>query len=341
MSNECAKKLYRQAKVAAWLAMFLSWGNAALAQTYISPTAPPPGGRSASLLDTSGITQLKLGSLFVGQASTPKYFCLNAVSSTIGSIAQADIDAGYCINSWSSLTAGGLLPLYPDQFSVGGGSPPFPDAENYFMAANATPGYVRIRGTSSQPSLAVTADTFPGNTTSGYYGDAGSSPLNSYAAYFNGRLKVDDISGSGNENSGSLCLGSNVSNPNCIDHFSDLCATCTARLDYSDQLLFDTNNPPKMAAVHTGNVLIHNQSARLTKETGSSTAGGAWQFESAVVGGFSSTPDNKSYCGDGYCSTERGENSGADPDSCPIDCSAFPITSPTQTVVSDPGVIIR
>lgn len=316
-------------------------GNDVAAQTYVNPTAPPPGGRAATFLDTSAVTQLKLGSLFIGRTTSPKYFCLNAISSFPSGISQADKDAGYCINSWSSLIAGGLLPLYTNQFAVTGASPPFPIAEKYLDAAGTTTGYLRVKGASSLTTIITTADAFPLNTTTAFYGDTGSSPqAGSFAAYFNGRLKVDDISGL--SRSGSLCLGSNTFNPSCTARFTDLCATCTGRSNYNDQIRYDVNNPPAVASLNGAGTVVHNQSARLTKETGAGTYGGSWQFDSAVVGGVTNLPTNKSYCLDGYCSKERGEDLPADGDYCPSDCGfGFGVFPGNILTSGDPGVIVR
>ncbi len=296
--------------------IFVGFGGTALAQTFIEPSGPAPGGRSATYLDTSSTTQKKLGSLIIGDgAGTAETFCLNANSS-------ASTDAN-CITTWTDLlgkVGGPFVETHADDTITSPGLPSSYDPSFQI-------GYARVRGNASPATDAIVATanlTYPGTAVAVYGTD--NRDNSNYAGYFSGRLSIvnhyelspiPDIPG-------EICLNADTPyNPadaapryGCIDDWADVGGVAAG-----PYVQLQPANPPN-------------------PQVGSAWISKSWQMGAVVAGNpsFVST----SYCGDGLCSTNINESSG----SCAIDCNGFSgfgniTTDPCQdTGTCDSGVLI-
>ncbi len=268
---------------------FLAWPARA---QFINPSGLPPGGRSASWLDTSSQAQQKLGSLLIGDGA--RQLCLNGSTGTA------------CVSSWTEAAngvGGPFVRVYQDQILV----PEFRQT-----------GYARLIGTANRPTLESDADpVVPPEvaiTKTGVYASYIFDQY-SFAGSFSGRVRIiADTSGS----PGQLCLNTTNLYPDnqffngqyhdfgCIDDWTDLQST-----SIGPYIKVQAANPPVLqdGAGWLGTDQEYSPGVPAARP-------GAWQFNSVVVGGVSPNPPVAAFCGDGLCSSELGETAA----SCLADC---------------------
>lgn len=293
-----------------WLASVLV-AIPAMAQIYIEPSSPPPAGRSAAILDTSGTTQKKLGSLTIGQSPSPlQRLCLNGTGDlTGGDDATSVAPNGHCITSWSNVVnalGGPFVALVPTSPSSPG------TLANYSQQS----GYVRLLGGGSEDNaytwLSQTNDPSAGTTTALY---ARSQLIEDMAGSFSGAVRIEPTAAS----LGRLCLNGtdnlSLASPggHCIKDWSDIPGA-----NINDQLTLQATTAPN---TESGSVWL-----QAALNAGAVVLGAPPANQPAGV----TTP----YCGDGMCSQEISEDISSSSNYCALDCESILIPSLSAATIS-------
>lgn len=282
-------RYYLPILITAVMVLILPLTSWAASNPSVDPTAPPPGGYAASVLNTSPTTQKKLGSLIIGDPGIGQKnrLCLNA---TPGSNASTDPN---CLASWGDIASGLGGPFVQlHQNNVGSSV-----VGNYTVQN----GYVRIHGTQpTSPAFTVISDvneTFGGVTQTALYADG--ILQDNYAGYLAGHVSINPtLTGS----LGRLCLnGTNdidVNGYGCISSWTQVPGIATGFLQRQSV------NPP---IPQSGGVSLKK----------------AFDLGAVVLGTPPSTSPaslSRPFCGDGLCSLEISENVVGNANYCPLDC---------------------
>lgn len=278
---------------AVWLSVAVLLSNLSpVAAQFIDPTAIAPGGRTATFLDTSATSQKKLGSLLIGDGAGSDMLCLNGTG-------PAD-----CISSWLNLAGalgGPFVRLYENQVV----NPTLLASYNAFLQN----GMAALQGVGATAAPTFTSNADAGSLKVGLYSSDGYDPT-SYAARFGGRLSITNHTNVTND-PGQVCLNATTAyNPagplpryGCITNWTDLGSGTIGAYVH-----LQTSNPPALYELGSSWV-----------GTSGSTIRGAWNVDSAVVGGATTGGVSNQHCGDGLCSLELFE--GPPFNFCPADCS--------------------
>ncbi len=286
------------------------WLGPAVGQTFIEPSAPAPGGRSASWITTTDKTEWKVGSLQVGTVTIRSKICLNATDQD---------DPNRCIDDWSDVVdklGGPFVPLRKSGLA--------PAAEQYqreyFTTPTATPtGAVAIQASGTDQAISLLADANTGlSITAGaaLFASDGGQDTN-LAAQFDGRVSIGPTELYGILTPGQLCLNSPTAVPyvsgaatGCITTWSEITSTIT------NYVRLQPTNPP-------------------TADAGSARVTGVGNFGAVILGHPPAGQPNQTFCGDGYCATHLNENVSGNGNYCPVDCTAP--NPPTNLTVAVPG----
>jgi len=289
--------------------------------SFLEPTAPPPGGQTGIFLDINRSVQKKLGSLMIGtydsaDPGASKFFCLNVTEFPVWDEFDPDnYEHIKCIRSWQdllSISTGTFVNLRTTDPS----SPSIPD--NYLSDA----GYARIIGNGGPANFTFTSwtnNTGSGATSAVALATAVAMPDQQSAAYLVGRLRIDH--GLGTVTPAQLCLNGNlgdlrtVGNPNgaCIRDWTDIAgagvsdyvkaqlAHASGWFEYVDEM---QSGYPQLSK--TGNF-------------------GAVALGSPPIDVWPAEYITSSFCGDGQCSQEIGEDAvSGSAFYCPFDCEPVP-----------------
>ncbi len=260
---------------------------------YVEPSSTPPGGRSATFLDTSSNTQVKLGSLVIGDTVNQAALCLNGSDPN-----------GNCITAWSDLggsVGGALVKVNPDQLVD---DPSLIDSYTPYRQT----GYAALQGSGGTPAATVIADPAIGvlGTQVGIFA-TDDLDRGAFAARFSGILSVEQDK---NSNPGLLCLngitkrgkGAGESpSGQCISAWSDL-----GSITVDPYVKVQTANPPLIQPIAVGGLPVEGGLA--WTGTGNGVANAAWQFESVVAGGPMKVSISPIYDNDGLCWPEIQED---------------------------------
>lgn len=301
MKNIFSLRSQRNVILSGWLfglvgSVFIG-GAVAQAQTFVDPGGLPPGGRSATYLDTSATLQQKLGSLIVTEPLSPPSLCLNAPASGPTS--------SHCVSAWTGVTGalgGPFVRLRTESFAAP------QNVANYENVRQRGAVRFQANGASPIPTFVTRGNSLAPNAVALY--GTNREDWTSYAGYFSGRVLIDrhvDLSG-GQGQSGKLCLnGTSTYNPSgptprygCITQWTDIQGgpiTAYVKLQTSNVVVLQNEN---------------NKVSLWLKR--------ALQLGSAVVGAPSTTQNIGFYCGDGLCSVSPDESSTG-PNYCITDCA--------------------
>lgn len=292
------------------------------AQTYLDPSAIPPGGRSAIFLDRTAATNKKLGSLLIGGHApgipNTARLCLNGTSM---------YDGANCVLTWSDVGSGlfdGKVQVQKSPTSIPGSPATYTKQYGYYSLMSNDAAAVR--------------DTFSTVTNFGNAGSAiyatgnesgGTLDLQNNAGYFHGRVKVfSNVSGPAVLAQGQICLNGTDARIPCAG------PTCpTGRIGHCILQWSDIGTV-------TPDGVVQMQLASPPPVTQIGTVGlrDASSYGSVVLGTPVSVPV-KYTCGDGYCSNGENNTVGG-PNYCPIDCAPISPLQDLGIVPHDGGALV-